>query len=938
MVRKEAAGRAILITSACGGGGEGRGRMESSHFERAEALFHRALAQPQPSRDGFIEAETNGDSDLAARVRRLIRFADNASPTVGFMPAWPTGDDDNEIDVLLGARVGRYRIVRRLGDGGFGVVYEAEQFESVQRRVAMKVLRSGMDSRRVINRFSAERQALAMMDHPGIARIFDAGETDPQHGSRPYFVMELVDGEPITDYCDRKVLDWRARLELFIIVCQAVQHAHQKGIIHRDLKPSNILVMEVDGAAAPKVIDFGIAKAVRQDGALAMERTQVTQAQQLLGTPQYMSPEQADFDAVNIDTRTDIYSLGVILYELLTGTTPMMCDSVHGASCTRIQQLIREKMERPSTRVTRRPNDMNEIARKRRSDPASLQRRLRGEIDWIVLKALEPERERRYSSASAFAEDVRRHLNHEPVLAGPPSALYRMRKFVRRHRVGTAASMLIALALLAGMVGVVSGLVRMRSAAEQTVAVNQFMRDVLTSAAPHLAGADVRLVDVLRTGSHVAPERFADHPETEAQVHELLGEVYITLDIQAEATEEFAKAAQLWNEVVGPNDARTLRAGLRHVQSLLNQSLGREAERVLGDVLPRVQGTLGPDDALTLLGLRLQVGVHRVRGRLDEAETLARDLRMRLAPDDDKAQIELLTNLVSVLAARFASIGYEDDLRLYREIEALAKETTERSTRLVGPASIPTLRAITTQADMRWRLGDVDGAARLAEMVLQRGEGRFDPCHTIYLRAQEVLSRALHRKGDSASAAELQFKEIACVRQHLPGDAMALLVCIADAMPIIDRAGRWSEGEALAREYGALLQQLNGGHGAMLFSADLYVARFVSEQDRREEADALFAALFERRDEASAETAIFARLHAFYAAHLIKRAEFARAEEHLKVAESSLTDVRFGTTFVNPDDVIATFIALYHAWGKPTELERYEQLRQQSLATAIGMR
>ncbi|MGB2822043.1 MAG: serine/threonine-protein kinase, partial [Phycisphaerae bacterium] len=343
-----------------------------------------------------------------------------------------------------GTEIGPYRLLEVLGEGAFGVVYLASQSSPVRRRVALKIIKPGMDSRQVLARFEAERQALAMMDHPSIARVFDAGATEK---GRPYFAMELVKGVPITDYCDRHNLAVPQRLELLISACQAVQHAHQKGVIHRDIKPSNVLVTLQDGKPTPKVIDFGVAKATSEP---LTERTLFTRQGQLVGTPGYMSPEQAEMSALDVDTRTDIYSLGTLLYELLTGSPPFENDELRHAGLAKIQQIIREvEPPRPSTRCSTLGDEADRAAKRRGSTPQVLARQLRGDLDWITMKALEKDRTRRYASAEAFAEDVRRHLAHQPVEAGPPSAAYRLGKFVRRHRTSVAASVTIALLLVA---------------------------------------------------------------------------------------------------------------------------------------------------------------------------------------------------------------------------------------------------------------------------------------------------------------------------------------------------------------------------------------------------------------------------------------------------------------------------------------------------------
>ena len=335
---------------------------------------------------------------------------------------------DQPITEQPGTVIGPYKLLQQIGEGGMGVVFMAEQTEPIQRTVALKIIKPGMDTRQVIARFEAERQAVAMMDHPNIAKVLDAGTTD---SGRPYFVMELVKGVPITKYCDEKHLPLRARLELFMQVCQAVQHAHQKGIIHRDIKPNNVLVAEYDNRAVPKVIDFGVAKATAQR---LTERTMFTEFGQVLGTMEYMSPEQSKFNQLDIDTRSDIYSLGVLLYELLAGSTPFEGKRLHEAAFDEMLRIIREEEPpKPSTRLSS-IDTLPSIAANRHTEPARLSKDVRGELDWIVMKALEKDRNRRYETASGFAADIERHLHDEPVEAGPPSAAYRFRKFAQRNK------------------------------------------------------------------------------------------------------------------------------------------------------------------------------------------------------------------------------------------------------------------------------------------------------------------------------------------------------------------------------------------------------------------------------------------------------------------------------------------------------------------------
>src|SRR5688572_22563965 len=358
------------------------------------------------------------------------------------------------------SHIGPYRIIAALGSGGMGVVYKAEQRHPMKRLVALKLIKLGMDTRHVIARFESERQALTVMDHPNIAKVIDAGATDT---GRPYFVMDYEPGEPINDYCDKNRLTTEQRLDLYLQICDAIQHAHQKGIIHRDLKPSNILVEYRDNKAVPKVIDFGIAKATSAGG--LTEKTLYTEQGQLVGTPEYASPEQAETSGMDVDTRTDIYSLGVILYELLTGKLPFDPKTLRSAGYGEMQRIIREEdPPKPSTRLTKLGDgeELETIAKRRRTDARALSKRIRGELDWIILKAMDKDRQRRYETAAALAQDIVRYLRDEAVSAGPPTHTYRIGKFIKRHVIGIAAGGAVAAALLIGLALAVAGFYQAR--------------------------------------------------------------------------------------------------------------------------------------------------------------------------------------------------------------------------------------------------------------------------------------------------------------------------------------------------------------------------------------------------------------------------------------------------------------------------------------------
>jgi tetratricopeptide (TPR) repeat protein/serine/threonine protein kinase len=416
-----------------------------------EAIFVAALECATPEkRRVFVKQACAGDAKLQALVEGLLQAHDNPDSFLQAPAANPGATIDNPISERPGTVIGPYKLMEQIGEGGMGLVFVAEQHHPVRRKVALKVIKPGMDTRHVVARFEAERQALALMDHANIAKALDGGQTA---GGRPYFVMELVKGVPITDYCDQNQVPIRQRLELFLTVCQAVQHAHQKGIIHRDIKPSNVLVASHDGVPIVKIIDFGVAKAVGQQ---LTERTIYTQFTQMIGTPLYMSPEQAGQSALDVDTRSDIYSLGVLLYELLTGTTPFDRERLKEMAYEEIRRIIREEEPpRPSHRISTLGLAATTISTQRKSDPKRLSQLCRGELDWIVMKALEKDRNRRYETASAFAADVQRYLHDEPVQACPPSGWYRFRKFARRNQSGLAVAGLILffLVLLGSGVG-----------------------------------------------------------------------------------------------------------------------------------------------------------------------------------------------------------------------------------------------------------------------------------------------------------------------------------------------------------------------------------------------------------------------------------------------------------------------------------------------------
>ncbi len=427
----------------------------SENSSSAESIFFTALETSVEERVAYLDQACGQNAKLRTRVEKLLA----AQPHVGAFLEEPLSHQADAFDRPEsregpGTRIGHFKLLQEIGEGGFGIVYMAEQLEPVRRQVALKIIKPGMDTRDVIARFEAERQALALMDHANIARIFDAGATE---SGRPYFVMELVKGVPITEFCDKNDFETRRRLELFITVCRAVQHAHQKGVIHRDLKPSNIMVTLHDGDPVPKVIDFGVSKAISQR---LTEKTLFTRYGQMVGTPQYMSPEQAEMSGLDVDTRSDIYSLGVILYELLTGTAPLESERLRTAGYSELLRMIQqEEPAKPSTRLSTLGDSLTVVCEHRKTDAKRLRQLICGDLDWIVMKAMEKHRDRRYETANGLAMDIQRHLNEEPVVAGPPSAAYRLSKMVRRNRVAFIAAFTVATALVIGLAAATWGFV-----------------------------------------------------------------------------------------------------------------------------------------------------------------------------------------------------------------------------------------------------------------------------------------------------------------------------------------------------------------------------------------------------------------------------------------------------------------------------------------------
>jgi serine/threonine protein kinase/lipopolysaccharide biosynthesis regulator YciM len=723
--------------------------------ERVKALFLAAIERSDPTdRRAFLDAEAGNDPELRDRLDALLAAYDqppgaldrplgadreatdgqSAAPPASSPRPGRIGDDSSTVgrsnddgpDVINTIIADRYKIRQEIGEGGMGTVYFAEQLRPVRRQVALKLIKRGMDSRNVLARFESERQAVALMEHPNIARVLDAGTTAD---GRPFFVMELVKGIPITEYCDAHRLDLHARLALFRRVCSAVQHAHQKGIIHRDLKPSNVLVEAHDDKPVPKVIDFGLAKAT--SGMRLTEQSLFTAFGSVTGTPLYMAPEQARFNALDIDTRADIYALGVILYELLTGTTPIARESIRQAAIDEMLRVLREvEPPTPSSRIST-SEALPTVAANRQVEPARLSRLVRGDLDCIVMKALAKERERRYASAVGLADDLERYVNHEPVSAGPPTAAYRLKKFVRRNRVQVAAAGLVLLALLLGVVGTTLGLIEARR--QEAIAVREAK-----------AKEEARRAEAQQRG--LADEQRRQAEKRLAQVtkmNDILGSIFQDLNPANAAREGKPLSAVLGErldrataEIEGEATGDPLAVGrMQMTLGVSQRNLGYpdRAIRLLTKAHHTFTATLGPDHPDTLRSMNRLANSYGDAGQIDRAiklheETLA--LRKAKLGPDHPDTLGSMNNL----AYNYSDAGQNDRaLKLFEETLALMRSK-------LGPDHPDTLKSLNNLAESYRNAGQIDRALKLHEETLALMRSKLGPDHPDTLKSMSNLA------------------------------------------------------------------------------------------------------------------------------------------------------------------------------------------------------
>jgi serine/threonine protein kinase len=774
--------------------------MSEAH-QREQEIFDAALELPPQERAAYLDRVTEGDIALRGRIESLLKgyeagnFLEQPAAPRTLQRTMVISDPPTE---KPGDKIGRFKLLQQIGEGGCGVVYMAEQEEPVRRRVALKIIKLGMDTKSVIARFEAERQALALMDHPNIAKVFDAGATET---GRPYFVMELVRGMKITDYCDEAKLPIRERLDLFTQVCQAVQHAHQKGIIHRDLKPSNILVTVNDGVAVPKVIDFGIAKAT--GGQRLTDKTIFTAFEQFIGTPAYMSPEQAVLTSVDIDTRSDIYALGVLLYELLTGKTPFESAKLLATGFDEMRRVIREQEpSRPSTRLSTMPdNELSTAAQRRGIDAPKLVTELRGDLDWIVMKCLEKDRARRYETANGLAKDIERLLNNEPVTARPPSTAYRLRKMVRRNKLTFAAVSAVVISLMAGLVVSTALFFRAKQERDEAVkqkqradeqaavakAVSDFLQSDLLSQASSRQQAesgfeplpDLTVRAALQRAAAKVGQRFTNQPLVESEIRYTLGSSFVLVGDAQAAIPQLERSVLLRTQMFGQSDSSTLSS--MHMLAWAYQDAGQ------------------------------------LTNALAAAEEALRLRKAKFSPDDEHllSAMNLLANVKSGLQ--------QDNLALREEIFRLSKEKlgTNNELTLIAMGNLATAYS--------WTSNRADEGLRMLEETLRLEKETLATNHPLTLSSMDHLAGAYSRRKRLAEAIPL-FEDTLNLQMAALGsghpDTQETLNDLADAY---SKAGRAVDSIALRERYLIEIKTILGPDNpntlsAMHRLADLYTS------------------------------------------------------------------------------------------------------------------
>jgi serine/threonine protein kinase len=823
----------------------------SATFAREEALFSAMSALPPAERAAYLERACGANLRLRQRVESLLADTDAAA---SFMDAVTGNAGDAHFEMLTDdvagepEVLGAYRLLRLLGEGGSSLVYLAEQIAPVQREVAVKVIKLGMDTRAVLARFQAERQAVALMDHPNIAKVFDAGAAPT---GRPYFVMERVHGIKITEYCDQLRLTTSERVGLFVQVCHAIHHAHQRGVIHRDIKPANILVTLHDGVAVAKVIDFGIAKALR--GRLA-EATACTAAAQFIGTPAYVSPEQTDPLGAEIDERSDIYSLGVLLYELLTGCTPFENAELIESGLDEMRARIRdEEPPTPSRRLSSLRDDVaTSTASRRNSSRAALIERVHGDLDWIVMRCLEKDAARRYASARELALDLERFLRHEPVLARPPSAAYVLAKFARRHQMlCVTVSAIMSVLVLATAVSLWLAIkasdaehrARAASAAAQLASdegaevLGFLQNDLLAQAAPGSgADPDVKLRAVVDRAAQGVERRFADRPLVAASIHETLGSTYESLAQFTASRQHYEAALKIRKAELGERDERTLRVMNGLIFALDADGQTAAAKELAIETLALARAALGPEHPVTLIAMLRLSGTYESEGNYKEAEALdlaALDIRRRVFGPEHPETLSLMGSLGTI---------YGKEGR-YAESEAMRSEALAGQRRVLGPEHVETLIA-TNDLVVTYQMQRKNTQAReLLTDLLPKMRRVFGPEHPYTAVAITNLASLTTSEGRFAEAEPLGRESVELLRRVNGPEHPHTIIAMNNLSLTYRLEGKLDAAMQLQAQAFAIGTRVLGNEHFTMLALRVNMARTLADAGRLADADAAFASI-----------------------------------------------------------------------------------------------
>jgi eukaryotic-like serine/threonine-protein kinase len=788
--------------------------MTSEQWQQMKELLVQALELPSEKRRAFLDQACGADHALRREIDALL--SEEKVIASNFLQSRPgLGGFGNLVEntgdaagVLCAGQVfaDRFLLIRKLGEGGMGQIWLAEQTSPVRRPAALKLIRAGMYDESVVKRFQSERQSLAIMDHPTIAKVFEAGAT-PQ--GQPYLVMEYVPGLPITGYCDQKKLKIADRLELFIRVCEGVQHAHQKAIIHRDLKPANILVVEIDGKPVPRIIDFGLAKETTPplEGA-----TFFTQIGHFVGTPGYMSPEQADPTVKDIDTRTDVYSLGAVLYVLLAGAQPFETKPAEKLPLDELLRKLREEEPpSPSAKVSSDRETSTATAEARGTEPKQLANLLRGDLDWITMKALEKDRGRRYASASEFAADIERHLNREAVLAVPPSIAYRARKFARRYRVPLATAGAFALVLVVAAVVSVRQSIRANREAAVAEAVNEFLQnDLLAQASVYTqSGPNTKLDPDLkvRTALDRAAERiegkFATQPEVEASIRETVGRTYMGLGLYPEARKQLQRALELRRQVLGAENAKTLKSVWLVGRVALMQGKYAEAEVLDSQALEAQRRILGPEHPDSLRSTSDLASVYDYEGKYAQAEGLfaqSLEAEKRVFGPEHRDSLESMNGL---------GIVYLHEGK-FPQAEALLAQALEIWKRVAGPEHPDTLTVMGNLTNAYLNERKFPQAEALAIQTLEIRKRVLGPEHPVTAASMNTLATVYDHEGKYAQAEALLTETLEMWKQMLGPEHPDTLGVMSNLGQVYLDEGNYAQAETVFNQALEIMKRVVG--------------------------------------------------------------------------------------------------------------------------------